>query len=180
MFAKVMGKERKGCIRGVGFGPSPSGRSSKSALTDLQIRLSQSRDDEVAQLKASLAKMQEKLPTFDEMKERLSQFEKMEQKMPCLLQQVQQITSQCSQVDINDFDFGVSKALGLISTLISIRYWIVISIALGLTSWTFIAEVVPLLVLILLAYLLFKTISSRSCKGIWKYVIMGTIASVDF
>ncbi|XP_050271898.1 uncharacterized protein LOC126715366 [Quercus robur] len=51
------------------------------------------------------------------------------------------------------------------------------SIASGLPSWTFIAEVVPLLVLILLAYLLYKTISSRSCKGIWKYVIMGTILS---
>ena len=43
VFAKVMGKERKGRICGVGFGPSPSGRSSKSALTDLQIRSSQSR-----------------------------------------------------------------------------------------------------------------------------------------
>ena len=43
MFAKVMGKERKGLIRGVGFSPSPSGRSSKSAITDLQIRSSQSR-----------------------------------------------------------------------------------------------------------------------------------------
>ena len=51
------------------------------------------------------------------------------------------------------------------------------SIASGLPSWTFIAEVVPLLVLILLAYLLYKTISSRSCKGILKYVIRGTILS---
>ena len=37
VFAKVMGKERKCCIRGVGFGPSPSGRSSKSDLTSIQI-----------------------------------------------------------------------------------------------------------------------------------------------
>ncbi|XP_075662936.1 uncharacterized protein LOC142632415 [Castanea sativa] len=37
VFAKVMGKKRKSRIRGVGFGPSPSGQSSKSALTDLQI-----------------------------------------------------------------------------------------------------------------------------------------------
>ena len=103
VFAKVMGKEHKGRIRGVGFGPSPSGRSSKNAITDLQIRSSQSRDDEVAQLKASLAKMQEKLSTFDEMKERLSQFEEVEQRMTRMLQQVQQITSQCSQVGINDF-----------------------------------------------------------------------------
>ena len=40
VFAKVMGKERKGCIRGIGFSLSPSGRSTKSALTDLQIRSS--------------------------------------------------------------------------------------------------------------------------------------------
>ena len=85
VFAKVMGKECKGCICGVGFGPSPSGRSSKSTLTDLQIRSSQSRDDEVTQLKASLAKMQEKLSSFDEMKERLSQFEEMEQRMAHML-----------------------------------------------------------------------------------------------
>ena len=101
VFAKVMGKERKGCICGVGFGPSPNGRSSKSAFTDLQIRSSQPRDDEVAQLKASLAEMQEKLSAFDEMKERLSQFEEMEQRMARMLQQMQQITSQCSQVGIN-------------------------------------------------------------------------------
>nr|POF01471.1 hypothetical protein CFP56_59811 [Quercus suber] len=35
-FAKVMGKERKGHIPGVGFDPSPSGQSSKSALTDFK------------------------------------------------------------------------------------------------------------------------------------------------
>ncbi|XP_050289910.1 uncharacterized protein LOC126728081 [Quercus robur] len=109
VFAKVMGKECKGRIRGVGFGPSPNGKSSKSALTDLQIQSSQSRDDEVAQLKASLAKMQEKLSSFDELKERLSQFKEMEQRMACMLQQMQQITSQCSQVGISDFNFGVSN-----------------------------------------------------------------------
>ncbi|XP_030930203.1 uncharacterized protein LOC115955930 isoform X2 [Quercus lobata] len=57
VFAKVMGKERKGRIRGVGFGPSPSARSSKTALTDIEIHSSQARDNEVAQLKASLATM---------------------------------------------------------------------------------------------------------------------------
>ena len=98
VFAKVMGKERKGRIRGVGFGPSPSGRSSKSALTGIQIQLSQARDNEVAQLKASLATMEEKLASFDEIKERLSQFEEMEQRMARMLQQMQQISSQCNQV----------------------------------------------------------------------------------
>ncbi|KAK9991576.1 hypothetical protein SO802_026561 [Lithocarpus litseifolius] len=48
VFAKVMGKERKGRIRGVGFGPSPSGQSSKSVLTDIAIHSSQARDNEVA------------------------------------------------------------------------------------------------------------------------------------
>ena len=37
VFTKVMGKEHQSRIRGVGFGPSPSGRSSKSALTSIQI-----------------------------------------------------------------------------------------------------------------------------------------------
>ena len=81
VFAKVMGKEHKGRIRGVGFGLNPSGRSSKSALTDIEIHSSQARDNEVAQLKASLATMEDKLAGFDEMKEILSQFEEMEQRM---------------------------------------------------------------------------------------------------
>ncbi|XP_075651369.1 uncharacterized protein LOC142621882 [Castanea sativa] len=97
VFAKVMGKEHKGRIRGVGFGPSPSGRSSKSALTDIEIHSSQARDNEVAQLKASLATMEEKLAGFDEMKQRLSQFEEMEQRMARMLQQMQQISPQCNQ-----------------------------------------------------------------------------------
>ncbi|KAK9986987.1 hypothetical protein SO802_031938 [Lithocarpus litseifolius] len=86
VFAQVMAKEGKCCIRGVGFGPSPRGQSSKSALTDIQIRSSQVRDDEVAELKASLANMQEKLSSSEEMKERLSQFEEMEQRMARMLQ----------------------------------------------------------------------------------------------
>ena len=101
VFAKVIGKERKGRIRGVGFGPSPSGWSSKSALTDLQVRSSEARDNEVAQLKASLVNMQEKFSSFEEMKERLSQFEETEQRMARMLQKMQQITSQCSQVGNN-------------------------------------------------------------------------------
>nr|POF18266.1 hypothetical protein CFP56_12492 [Quercus suber] len=101
VFAQVMGKERKGRIRGVGFGPSPSGQSSKSARTDIEIQSSQARDNEVAQLKASLATMEDKLASFDEMKERLSQFEDMEQRMEermaRMLQQMQQSSSQCNQ-----------------------------------------------------------------------------------
>ncbi|KAK9984959.1 hypothetical protein SO802_034484 [Lithocarpus litseifolius] len=97
VFAKVMGKECKGHIRGVGFGPSPSGRSSKSALTDIETHSSQARDNEVAQLKAALATMEDKLAGFDEMKEKLSQFEEMEQRMARMLQQMQHISCQCNQ-----------------------------------------------------------------------------------
>ena len=95
VFAKVMGKERKGHICEVGFGPSPSARSSKSVLTDIEIHSTQARDNEVAQLKASLATMEEKLAGFDEMKQKLSQFEEMEQRMARMLQK---ISPQCNQV----------------------------------------------------------------------------------
>ena len=102
MFAKVMGKERKSRIHGVGFGPTPSGQSSKIALTDSEIQSSQARDNEVPQLKASLATMKEKLVGFEEMKEKVSQFEEMEQrieqKMARMFQQMQQISTQCNQV----------------------------------------------------------------------------------
>ncbi|KAK9990118.1 hypothetical protein SO802_025103 [Lithocarpus litseifolius] len=81
VFAKVMGKERKGRIRGVGFGPSPSGRSSKNALTDIETHSRQARDNEVAQLKATLATMEEKLADFDEMKEKLAGFDEMKEKL---------------------------------------------------------------------------------------------------
>ena len=57
-----MGKERKCRIRGVRFGPSPSARSRKSTtFMDGQVQSSEARDNEVAQLKASLATMEEKL-----------------------------------------------------------------------------------------------------------------------
>ncbi|XP_050245547.1 uncharacterized protein LOC126693581 isoform X1 [Quercus robur] len=97
VFAKVMGKERKGRIRGVGFGPTPSGQSSKTTLTDSEIQSSQARDNELAQLKASLATMEEKLVGFDKMKEKISQFEEMEQRMARMFQQMQQISTQCNQ-----------------------------------------------------------------------------------
>ncbi|KAL0015155.1 hypothetical protein SO802_002224 [Lithocarpus litseifolius] len=49
VYAKVMGKECKGRIRGVGFGPSPSAQSSKStALMDSQVQSREARDNEVA------------------------------------------------------------------------------------------------------------------------------------
>ncbi|KAJ4722696.1 GPI ethanolamine phosphate transferase 3 [Melia azedarach] len=41
--------------------------------------------------------------------------------------------------------------------------------------WIYMAEIIPILALILLAYLLYITVTSSSCCGIWKYVISGTI-----
>lgn len=41
--------------------------------------------------------------------------------------------------------------------------------------WIYIADFVPMLALILLAYMLYKTIICSSCMGILKYVIGGTI-----
>ena len=99
VYAQVMGKERKGHIRGKGFGPSPSAWSRKSTVfMDGQVQSSEARDNEVAQLKASLATMEEKLACFDEMKEKLTEFEDMEQIMARMLQQMQQLSSQFSQV----------------------------------------------------------------------------------
>ncbi|KAL0009555.1 hypothetical protein SO802_011057 [Lithocarpus litseifolius] len=107
VFAKVMGKERKGHIRGVGFGPSPSGRSSKSVLTDIEIHSSQAKDNKVAQLKDSLPTMEDKLANFDEMKEKLSQFEEIEQRMARMLQQMQQISSNAIRSStMADLDLG--------------------------------------------------------------------------
>ena len=65
---------------------------------DGQVQSSEARDNEVAQLKASLASMEEKLACFDEMKERLTQFEDMEQRMARMLQQMHQLSSQCNRV----------------------------------------------------------------------------------
>ena len=105
VFAKVMGKEHKGRIRGVGFGPIPSGQSTKTALTDSEIQSSQARDNEVAQLKASLATMEEKLVGFVEMKEKVSQFEEMKEKVSQfeeieqrMARMLQQISTQYNQV----------------------------------------------------------------------------------
>ena len=47
------------------------------------------------------------------MKERLSQFEEIEQRMARMFQQMQQITSQCSQVGINVFFNSFDHAMSL-------------------------------------------------------------------
>jgi len=54
--------------------------------------------------------------------------------------------------------------------------WI-INIASGLPVWDYAAEVVPIVVLILLAAWLYKAISGSFFDWPWKYVILGTILS---
>ena len=93
VFAKVIGKERKGYVLGVGFGSYTSGRSSKSALIDLQIQSSQARDNEIAQMKEELTTLKEKLACFDQVQEKLRQFEDMEERMAHMFQQIQQHSS---------------------------------------------------------------------------------------
>ncbi|GAV85690.1 Phosphodiest domain-containing protein [Cephalotus follicularis] len=43
--------------------------------------------------------------------------------------------------------------------------------------WIYTAEILPMLAMIILAYLLYKTIASGSIRGLWKYVIVGTTVS---
>lgn len=73
-------------------------------------------------------------------------------------------------------EVGLSKQAATSQFLNVYPSWMM-SIASGIPAWTYAAEVVPLLVLILLAYLLYKTISSSIVEGVWKYVIMGAILS---
>ena len=49
--------------------------------------------------------------------------------------------------------------------------------AFGHLVLSFVTEIVPILSLMLLAILLYKAVSCSSSRGIWKYVIMGTILS---
>lgn len=71
-------------------------------------------------------------------------------------------------------EIGLTKQAATSAFLNVYPSWM-LGIASGFPVLKYIAEVGPLLILILLAYLLFKTISCSSCEGIWKYVIMGTI-----
>lgn len=47
-------------------------------------------------------------------------------------------------------------------------------IAAGFPIWNFVAEALPVVALILLAFLLREAITRSSSKGIWKYITMGT------
>ncbi|XP_059635878.1 GPI ethanolamine phosphate transferase 3 isoform X2 [Cornus florida] len=71
-------------------------------------------------------------------------------------------------------ELGLSKQA--VSTVLSniCPYWM-LGIAKDGSIWIYIAEIVPTLALILLAYMLYKSIVCSSCRGILKYVIIGTI-----
>lgn len=51
----------------------------------------------------------------------------------------------------------------------------VLEIAFLLPGWTYVVEAVPIIALVLLAQLLHKIIASSRSKGIWKFVMSGTI-----
>lgn len=73
-------------------------------------------------------------------------------------------------------EVGLSKQAATSQFLNVYPSWMM-SIASGIPALVYASEVVPLLVLIFLAYLLYKTISSSIFEGVWKYVIMGAILS---
>ncbi|KAJ7980495.1 GPI ethanolamine phosphate transferase 3 [Quillaja saponaria] len=53
----------------------------------------------------------------------------------------------------------------------------ILNIVSGLPLWMYITEVVPMLIMILLAYLLYKATARSSIEGLWKCVILGSILS---
>ena len=66
--------------------------------------------------------------------------------------------------------FGLSKQAPSSEFVTAYPSWM-----LRITSlWNFVAEVLPVPALILLAFFLHKAITRSSSEGIWKYIIMGT------
>ncbi|XP_065866941.1 uncharacterized protein [Euphorbia lathyris] len=73
-------------------------------------------------------------------------------------------------------DVGLSKQAATSAFMSASPSWM-LWIAPGHPVWAYISEIGPSLILILLAWLLYRTIVRRYCSGIWKYIIMGTILS---
>ncbi|XP_057979081.1 GPI ethanolamine phosphate transferase 3 isoform X2 [Malania oleifera] len=71
-------------------------------------------------------------------------------------------------------DVGLSKQ-GATSVFLKVQPSWMLKLTSGFPLWIYIDEVVPLLMLVLLVYLLSKAISCKSCEGVSKRVIMGTI-----
>ncbi|XVF18203.1 hypothetical protein REPUB_Repub11eG0001200 [Reevesia pubescens] len=72
-------------------------------------------------------------------------------------------------------EVGLSKQAATSQFMNVSSSWM-LGISISQPVWTYVAEIVPILALIVLGYFLYKAISS-SCWGIPKYVIMGTILS---
>ncbi|TKY54346.1 NRT1/ PTR FAMILY 8.1 [Spatholobus suberectus] len=73
-------------------------------------------------------------------------------------------------------EVGLSKQAASSAFMKDYTSWI-INISSGLPVWDYAAEVVPMVVLILLAAWLYKTTSGSFFDWPWKYVILGTILS---
>ncbi|BFG15919.1 hypothetical protein CerSpe_021930 [Prunus speciosa] len=70
-------------------------------------------------------------------------------------------------------EVGLSKQAPSSEFMNAYPSWM-LRIAAGFPIWNFVAEALPVVALILLAFLLREAISRSSSKGIWKYIIMGT------
>lgn len=73
-------------------------------------------------------------------------------------------------------EVGLSKQAATSAFMKDYTSWI-INIASGLPVWDYAAEVIPMVVLILLAAWLYKAASGSFFDWPWKYVILGTILS---
>ena len=71
VYAQVFGNERNGCVRGVGFGPTPSMHLAKSTPTIAQVR-SQERDAKVTQLENQVASLTKKVNHYENLEERMT------------------------------------------------------------------------------------------------------------
>lgn len=71
-------------------------------------------------------------------------------------------------------EVGLSKQAATSLFMSTHSSWLV-EIDPGHAVWIYMAEIIPILALILLAYLLYITMARSSCHGIWKYVVLGTI-----
>ncbi|WCJ41278.1 GPI ethanolamine phosphate transferase 2 [Euphorbia peplus] len=73
-------------------------------------------------------------------------------------------------------EVGLSKQAATSAFMSASSSWM-LWITPGHPVWAYISELGPSLILILLAWLLYRTTVSSYCWGIWKYIIMGTILS---
>ena len=73
-------------------------------------------------------------------------------------------------------EVGLSKQAATSAFMKEYTSW-VLNIALGFSVWDYVAEVVPMLVLIVLGFWLYKAMNVCFFKWSWKYTILGTILS---